>query len=307
MKKIFLIHDDLMGFFPKRKEKYNIFLICDKSKLKHYFRRLLQLFGISPYLFLFNKKWIRRLKKVDEIIIFDGERVIDLVNAIQKKYPHKKIVVWYWNPVKKAVVKPEELIGKVNSIWTYDPFDAKKYNLKLNTQFYFKEELEVSANEYSKLERRYDVFFIGADKGRENELKKYASIFKQQNISYYLHLTKYGYSDKESDTYKSPINYPTVIKYVRNCKAILELKNDSVQEGLSLRPLEALFFKKKLLTNNQSIINSKVYDPKNIFILGVDDIKQLPIFLDGDYSISQNYDSLVKYYSFNSWAKRFEE
>ena len=83
--------------------------------------------------------------------------------------------------------------------------------------------------------------------------------------------------------------------------------NKEGQSGLTLRALEALFYKKKLITNNISIMNEMVYNKKNIYIIGVDNNKSVKEFLSEPYFILENYDDLVSYYSFDSWIKRIYE
>ncbi|QIC76833.1 hypothetical protein FSC17_10625 [Acinetobacter indicus] len=47
------------------------------------------------------------------------------------------------------------------------------------------------------------------------------------------------------------------------------------QSGMTLRPVEALFYNRKLLTNNQSVINEPFYHADNILV--VKDIDSLSV------------------------------
>ena len=68
--------------------------------------------------------------------------------------------------------------------------------------------------------------------------------------------------------------------------------------------LEALFFKKKLITNNRDIVNLQFYNANNIFVLGIDKLENLKNFMDKPYeNIEQK---VIDYYDFNEWLKRFE-
>lgn len=290
-----------MGFFPKNKLNQNLFTIYDTNKIKKLLRRLLNKLGIFPNLYLFNKSWVKKLSTTDMVVIFDGAEINKVVNSILRKFPKKKILVWYWNPISRAALKPNQLDKRINSIWTYDPYDAKKYNLRLNTQFYFS---ELTSNDVNQLVEQ-DVFFVGEDKGREMALKKLERLFRENGITYYFRLTKYWASTKNSNSYSQPLPYPSVISIIMKSKVILDLVNGKEQEGISLRPLESLFFKKKLITNNAFIRKEKLYNPKNVFILGVDNLQDLSSFIDTDYFVSVDYDKLTKYYDFDNWATRF--
>lgn len=303
MKKIFLLDNDLMGFFPKTVMNNEFFNIYDKNRFKKLLRRIFNKLGITSYLFLFNRKWVKKVKDTDIIIIFDGSSINKIVESILKKFPNKRIAVWYWNPVSNAALRPSQLDERIDSIWTYDPFDAKKYNLNLNSQFYFK---ELIPNKGNLQEERRDVFFVGADKNREEELAALGQIFTQKRISFYFHLTKLWNSKKKSDKYASPLDYSTVINYILGSRVVLDLVGNKKQEGISLRPLEALFFKKKLITNNVFIKDKKIYSSKNVFIIGIDDFNKLRKFIKEDYIEEKNYNSLINYYDFKEWSKRFE-
>ena len=71
---------------------------------------------------------------------------------------------------------------------------------------------------------------------------------------------------------------------------------------MTLRPLEALQFKKKLVTDNKNIINYPFYRKENIFILGTDDIDQLYDFINSPYvDIGED---IIRYYHFENWLQR---
>ena len=59
--------------------------------------------------------------------------------------------------------------------------------------------------------------------------------------------------------------------------------NQEGQVGLTLRPMEALFLEKKLITNNKDIKNYDFYNPSNIFILGENNIEDIKEFINKPY------------------------
>ena len=75
------------------------------------------------------------------------------------------------------------------------------------------------------------------------------------------------------------------------------------QKGLTLRPLEALFLRKKLLTNFSAIKNQDFYSPNNIFIMNEDDERCLKDFINAPLSLE--HENCIMEYSFASWLKRF--
>ncbi len=75
------------------------------------------------------------------------------------------------------------------------------------------------------------------------------------------------------------------------------------QSGLTIRPLEALFLKKKLITNDKFIKNFDFYHPDNVFILGKDKMEYLSDFLEKPFIEIE--ESITSKYDFSNWIKRF--
>ena len=55
------------------------------------------------------------------------------------------------------------------------------------------------------------------------------------------------------------------------------------QEGVTLRDMEAAAIGIKLLTTNKNIVNKDLYNRNNVFILGIQNIEEIPEFLDREY------------------------
>ena len=72
-----------------------------------------------------------------------------------------------------------------------------------------------------------------------------------------------------------------------------------------MRCIEALFMKKKIITNNRAIVQYDFYNKNNILLLNMDQISienikkflSLP-YVDIDYKITQKYE-------FTQWLKNF--
>ena len=152
---------------------------------------------------------------------------------------------------------------------------------------------------------KYDAFFVGLDKGRTKELSKLKSIFDCKDISYRFHVVgDKGKKIKGLDqNYDSPLSYEEVINNDLDSRVIIDIVSNG-QNGLTLRPLEALNLKRKLLTNMETIVRHRLYNSNNIFIIGKDDDSRLKEFVMTPFD-ENNYEQLVDYYSFKQWLNRF--
>ena len=250
-------------------------------------RKIVRKFKIGFLEFLFYGNWKRNLRNYDLVILFDSECHERVIEYIRKKYPKIKIVLWYWNPINKNNSKLLN-IKDIDSVWTYDRFDAEKYHLKYNPQFYHK--ILVDAHYVVDA----DLFFLGKNKGRKTMLDRLKKVADEKKID-----CNFCIINKKSEN----IKYTDYVNRMLKSKCIVDLVCDPPC-GLTLRPLEALFFKKKLITNNEDIVNYDFYNGNNIFIIGKDDIERITDFINSPYE--EIDDEIVNFYKYDSWLKRIE-
>ena len=263
-------HNNIESYFSCT-EKNILFKICKKLKIP---------------LNIFFGKWKKNIHKYDIVILFDNGYNYQISRYIKKKNKKIKIIFWYWNSL---VEYKNKLIDDTNidEIWTYNRFDAEKYGINYNPQFY--DYVKKTENK----EVKYDVVFMGRSKGRKEELLKLQNKFEEKSLT-----TNFNIIENE----KNIIDYNLYLEKVLESKCILDY-SISKKCGLSLRPLEALFFEKKLITNNIDIVNYKFYNKNNIFILGVDDLEEIEYFFHCEYKPIEP--QIINYYSFEMWKERF--
>lgn len=317
MKKVLIITIVNYGFIPFNK-KNNVYVeyLYKRNKFNLLKRMSHKLLFSESNLFLsfpiFLQKimfrivfsnWFKLLKKVDTVIIFDGEKDPLILKMIHNLYPTKRLLVWYWNSIGGDIVSPDNFNRKYTELWSFDPQNCKDYNLKYNVQFYPLENVINNANISSDI----DLLYVGADKTQEriNILEKIKKVCLKGKINFLFYLVKQSKENiKTSIAYYPLLKYPQVLQLINRSSAILDITKNN-QSGLTLRPLEALFFNKKLVTNNEDIIYHKIYklNSANIYILGKEK-KSLKEFIELPLNKS-NTAQLKKYYSFDTWLSNF--
>jgi len=276
------------------KNTFSIYLNANSTL--RIFRRLHRIFHI-PMFHIWYGLWKYSLPRESTIILFDILLDSNIINYISNENRNKKnrLVFWFWNPVREEYIKP--LRENNWEIWTFDKSEAEKYNLKYNTQFYFNS-LQPKTNEIHN-----DVLFVGRDKGRGKYLHLLQQEFENQGLKSHFFISKdlewYGKLFKPGNNY---MPYQSVLDLIGTSRAILDIVQEG-QKGLTLRPLEALFLDKKLITNNQDIENYDFYDKQNIFILGKDDLSSIATFIHSP--MKQIPQEVKNYYDFSEWLKRF--
>ena len=202
-----------------------------------------------------------------------------------------KCYLWIWNPIKGAyrewfACNVEKIKRLGYTICTFDPKDAEAFGLQLMNQFF---DMRCAAD--SSQELRWDCYFIGYAKDRRAEIEK-----MQQQLSGLR--TNFVVVEKPSDA----IPYARNMENVVASRALVDIVQGE-QSGLTLRPLEALACRKKLITNNVAIKGCDFYSPENVFIVGEDDIATIGQFVESEYCPVA--ESIVERYDVNSWLGQF--
>ena len=297
-----LVNHEKNEYFPEK---------CACCILKNYYKtenilhralRKILLKSQSPFIPVLFSHWYNEVKKVGAIILFDTRNMPEIIRWLRKKFPQKRIIAWYWNSIADSV-NPETYKDVKNiEIWSFDKKDCVKYGYQFNTQFYIPENMtRASINDVE----HSDIFYVGSDKKRSEALNDLALVFKKNHISYYYHLVRFKNEPNPYNfEYHDPLVYPQVIEYIRKSKVIIDLVAEW-QNGITLRPLEGLFFKKKLITNMKEITGYDFYNPQNIFVLGVDDLSHIKEFVESPYYVGENYSELINRYSMQGWLNNF--
>ena len=98
------------------------------------------------------------------------------------------------------------------------------------------------------------------------------------------------------------MQYEKYLEMVMKSKAILDLVTEN-NEGLTLRPLEAMIANKKLITNFKGIKNLDLYNANNVFIIDEDNMNDMGIFLKTQ--IDPISELVKKSYCEKEWLLRF--
>lgn len=248
----------------------------------------------APAIFLLGNTLRQRLGLLqdgDSIIVCEYMNVA-LCSAILKSL-HAKVDLhlWFWNPVfdhEPYFSRNRDKVERMGfSIHTFDPDDAAKYNLKLHKQFFPISNFKgITCNCYWS-----DFYFLGFDKGRGNDLKELSTRLKSYNQHFIL--------AKKSTDY---ITYDENIINILHTRCVVDIVQSN-QDGFTLRPLEAIALKKKLLSNNMSLLETDFYNSENIFVIGHDDWNRIEDFLNTPFApIEQN---IIDSYDMLSWIKNF--
>lgn len=241
--------------------------------------------------------WVDELDKYERVILH-ANQINRTVPTYLRRVGYKgRVIYWYWNPVSHCV-DPSTVDSESCELWSFDKSDCERYKMRFNTTYYF------GRRSYETRDAKKTAFFIGRDKGRYIQLASLAKRLRGLGYAVDFNIIRDETSTKDG-IYANPMGYEEVIQRMLEASAIVDVLQDE-QLGLSLRPMEALYLGKKLLTTNVGIVDEPFYNKNNTYVLGSldDNDDELGLFLESSYiAVPQQ---LRDYYDFSSWLERFQ-
>lgn len=239
----------------------------------------------------FKKIWYRKINKAPSIkwiILFDPLMTSDYIEWLHSKRSDCKILLIYENRADKTI-RPDTVPEYVEK-WSYDGDDCKQYSMNKFKPVFFLEYKRAP-----KTSSKYDVLYLGRDKGRADFIFKFEKQLHDMGLKTYFHIC----ADRQflrfkKRYYQKLLTYDEYLELLIDSKAILNIVPEG-QSSVTQRELEAAFNGVKCITNNKGIKNFPLYDKSIFFLIGEDDINKIPDFLSSDikvydYEILANYD-----------------
>lgn len=255
--------------------------------------------------------WKHNIEKYDTVILIDEVRGSDIFEYILERNPKCNLCAFFDSPIARGSTRePSRYKNLPVRFFTCDRKIAKDYSIGFMPYFYIFSPYDF-ADYTAKAngEIKQDIFFIGEEKGdRKEQIAQISTVLDKAKIKYDLRLVPQNRHSKFFKVKKNKIakqaymSYNEVIAHVQESKAILELISAG-QTGLTQRPYEALFLKKKLITTSAEIKSYDFYCEENVFILGERDVEKLPEFLSSPFK--EIDEKILQEYTLEKWVERF--
>jgi hypothetical protein len=239
----------------------------------------------------FDETWrveLARIRPEDSVLYFAIENRKDL-QILRKLVRSRHQHVWLWNPI--CTYRGNGLGRSWYLHWlrrsglqayTFNPPDARDGHVRLLNQVYRHVPATVPTARGEDTSR-FDVLFVGIDKGRLPDLRHLQAEFGRAGLSTLFHVVadkrkRYAEEDR-TWLAREWMPYEDNLRLVRRSRAVLELLQ-AERSGPTIRSLEAAFLGRKLITDNEALRETDLYHPSRIFILGRDPMSGLKQFLE---------------------------
>lgn len=252
--------------------------------------------------------WYNKQALINNAVLFVIEPLITAkyIKWLYKNTKGSKIILFYMNPINSTVVNPAKLDDRWCEKWSADIGDCKKYNMHLYSGgMYFKQ------CKVKKEPAEFDIFYVGKDKGRLEKLLLLKDSFEKMGLNTLFYVVADRGYKKQKDKFHNPfLPYEKVLDYLGKSKSILHI-SEGCQKGITIRIQESLIHEIKLITDDKEIVKCDFYNPNNIFILGKDDIRTLPDFLNTPYESVKSqfynhayYEDMIEEVTTNNYERK---
>lgn len=254
-------------------------------------------------------------KKYEVVFLISGQSLSfseDMIEEIKNCQPTAHFVLYQWDSQKNFpyIKKVQKYFDKC---YSFDKRDIEENpSLKFLPLFYSR--LYEEIGEKQKNEFLYDFCFVGtahpkkykfikmmSDQLKEVYPNQFIYFFFPSPIVYFYRkiVNKELRHAKYSEFHYVPLKGNELNSLLEQSRCILD-SAQAGQVGLTIRVLEALGSKKKLITTNEDVVNYDFYRPENIYVYdGRIDLDN--VFFKTDYCKLE--EAIYRKYSLASWLK----
>lgn len=268
--------------------------------LCYWIYKILHLFRL-PCCCVFWGGWKEHIAHAKRVIIFDYGYQAGMETYIHKVNPACEVYLFFWNVITKYQ-KNHLLFTDKEAIYSTDKGDCALYGFHFQPIFYTKMLYTPYCGQYAD-----KLFFLGVDKGRGTELVKLKNLLSRCGLNCDIRLVCHSknkqYRKACADILtRQRLDYAQYCDIVRHSGVLLDIVQKG-QQALTMRVMEAIYFSKKLITNNQDIVHYDFYCKQNIFVLPDDlsqfSIKDVKAFLKEPFAAYP--ESVLNRYDFEYW------
>lgn len=270
----------------------------------------------------FEKYFLRLINRgkndnYDFILLIRGKLISSgVLKYLKSEYPKAKFIMYQWDSIKN-VDNVKNLFEYFDKIYTFDLSDYQDYSLVDNRwnfrPLFYVDDYKVNKKNYKDCD--IDLLFVGSYHSDRNLfLKKVNQYCKKNSLNFvdYLFIPKIYYFKRKitsnefrniklKDIKFKSLSRKDLLELIKKSKVIIDFQANN-QTGLTIRTIESIGSKRKIITTNEEIKKYDFYNSENIMVIDKNfEDSQLDIdFLSKEYvEIEKN---IYEKYSLNNWV-----
>lgn len=248
--------------------------------------------------------------KYDFIFFIKGESISSvIVHKLRTAHPEAKIIMYYWDSIANNN-NAKGLLGCFDKILSFDKNDCEVMHLEFLPLFYIPQYAEIAEK---NVEQKYDMMFAGTT---HSERYEFVTAIAEQITKQGGNCFTWFYFPSKVNFYKLKIDNPRfrsarignfnfkpmsrerLLEFYAESRIQIDMQHPK-QTGLTMRTIETLGSKKKLITTNPYVKDYDFYRPENILV--VDRLNPIipKEFIDSPWVDVP--DDIYNKYSISSW------
>ncbi|MEJ7645949.1 MAG: hypothetical protein WKF87_15245 [Chryseolinea sp.] len=222
-----------------------------------------------------------------DYILFISPEVItgNAFRELKQAHPAAKLIVYMWDSIRNKGKNIQDILPLFDYRLSFDKGDCESSALKIHYRPLF------FLNDYFSIlqvpKRKYDLLFVGTiHSDRHRILMALREICLAESLSYFYYMyfpsrllfymravldPSLRNTSKEAFKFY-PLRKNEIIALMETSNVIVDIQHPK-QTGLTMRTIEVLGARKKLLTTNSDIVTYDFYNPENILVIDRDNIK----------------------------------
>lgn len=249
-------------------------------------------------------------KKFDYIFFIKGESISPaIVERLRKAHPESKIVMYYWDSIANNH-NAKGMLNCFDKVLTFDKNDAKEMGLEFLPLFYIPQYAEIAKKQ---VVQKYDMMFAGtthseryefvngiADQIRKAGGKCFTWFYFPSKVNFYkLKMDNPKFRSAKIENFEfTPMSRETLLGYYAESRIQIDMQHPK-QTGLTMRTIETLGAKKKLITTNPNVVEYDFYRPENILVVDRFNPVITKEFIDAPWT--EIPEEVYEKYSISSW------
>lgn len=235
---------------------------------------------LGPIIDRYHNGIIEKIKDnhYDIVYCYKGEAFSpSMIQKLKGLFPDAYFVLYFPDSVRNNP-SARQIIPLFNDTYTFDKEDTEQFGLRFLPLFYSDNMRNVAE---SQSEKKYDMFFVGTvHSDRYNFIKKIVRQYESKGLSAFTwfyfpsRVLYYKMLVENSEVRKAPkseFKFKTIpaaqlAQLLAESSVVLDIQHPK-QTGLTMRTIETLGAKKKLITTNSQIVMYDFYNPNNILVV----------------------------------------
>lgn len=232
----------------------------------------------------------------------------NIIEKLKRHQPNAKFILYEWDSIDNNH-NAKDLLDLFDESWTFDKKDSEKYKMNFLPLFYNNEYVKINKHKNYK----YEVMFVGTThsnryqfaKSIEDQIdgEKYNWFYFPSRLLYIKMWLQDKYFRKHSRMSEfrfKVLPKKELLSIIESSKIMIDAQHPK-QTGLTMRTLEALGARRKLITTNSKVKEYDFYNSSNILVVDRNNPEIPKSFVDCEYEDLPF--NIYNKYSLNSWLK----